>query len=293
MSKQQILGIDIGGSKLAWGIVSTDGVIGKSDVLPTPTDKEALLQILSDLATEHSVVAIGIGMAGIMSPDHRDVVVSPNLPSLSHFEIVRVLEEKTGLPVSLENDARCALVGEAWKGAATETSSVVLVTIGTGIGGAVMQRHNVLPHPSDLSCEIGRIIAMPDDYFPAPSGRGTIEALLGGKNLESRFGITMSELVSQVKKGEAEALELFETISYYFTESMRAIFDTYSCKLLVIGGKGALDLDLYYRTELPCPVVPASLGEQAGIVGAARIALDLYEKIEADKAGYERNLGVE
>ena len=81
----------------------------------------------------------------------------------------------------LENDARCALIGEVWKGSAQEFSSAVLLTLGTGVGGAVMQKGTVLPHPQSISLEIGRLIVDPTDIFPTTSGFGTVEALIGGR----------------------------------------------------------------------------------------------------------------
>jgi glucokinase len=284
MSSLKILGFDIGGTKIAWGLVDEEGKIHQQGHVPTPPVRDEFLKTILSIITKHKPDAVGIGIAGTVSADHQDVVVSPHLPELSHFELVQTIQEKHPVPIALDNDARCALIGEVWKGKAQNVSSAVLITLGTGVGGAVMQKEVVLPHPHDITQEIGYLTADPDDLFPASSGKGSIEALLGGENLEDRFGIPVGDLVARARKEDPEALEIFKTISYYFIQSVRAIFETYNCKLILVGGKGNQDLDLYLRDIPPCPVEAAGLGELAGVIGAARLGLDLYEQEQEEIA---------
>ena len=280
-----ILGFDIGGTKTAWGLVTADGRLKAHGVFPSPQHRDAMISAIITLVKEKKPQAVGIGVAGTVSPDHRDTVVCPHLPELSHFEIVQAIRsEFPEIPVALDNDARCALIGEVWQGKAKDLTSVVMITIGTGIGGAVMQKGQVLPHPHDLNEEISHLIADPSDLLPASSGRGSVESLLGGQNLEDRFGIPVAELIAQARKEDKDAVETLKTISYYFIQAIRAIYDVYHCKLILVGGKGLNDLDLYLRDVPPCPVESADLGELAGVIGAARLGLDLYEQEEEEAA---------
>jgi glucokinase len=279
-----VLGFDVGGTKTAWGIFTLEGDLVKKGSFPTPQDREEFLSALVEIAKNPEVSAVGIGIAGTTSANHEDVVVCPNIPSLSHFQLVSHLKVELGKPVTLDNDARCALIGEAWKGAAQDISSTVMITIGTGIGGAVMQKGVVLPHPTDINMEISHILVDSTNFMETSSGRGTVEALLGGKNLEERFGLPVGELVASAKAGEEEAVGVFETISHYFLQAIQAIHYTYHCRQILVGGKGCNDLGLYLQGNPPCPVHAAKLGEEAGIYGAARLALDLNEMIEEDDA---------
>lgn len=280
-----VLGFDIGATKLAWGLVQEDGELLKQGEFPTPHSKEDLLEKVATVVEQAGKVkALGVGIAGVTTANHEDIVVFPNIPELSHFQIVKELRSSFGLPVALDNDARCALVGESWLGSAIETSSAVLITVGTGIGGAVKQKGSVLPHPTDVSKEIGRIVADPTDLLPVQGERGTIEALIGGKNLEMRFGISMKDVAIGAKAKNPEDVQLFEVISNYFMQCLRAIVDVYNPKMIIVGGHGSEELDLYLQGEPPRPVIPAALGKMAGVFGAARLALDLHEKqLEEDK----------
>lgn len=281
------LAIDIGGTKTSWAIVDQAGKIEKQDIFPTPEDRDALLKQLIRIIADTSPQAIGIGIAGTISANHRDIVVSPNLPNLSHFEIVATLQEAHDLPIALDNDARCALIGEAWTGAATEVSSAVLLTLGTGVGGAVMQKNTVLPHPFDLTKEIAYLKADSSDIFPCRTGAGSVEALLGGKNLEMRYGCELGKVFADARKKNPEAQEIVNLISHSFKLVIETIWETYEPKLILIGGKGALDLDLYLDYTPPTKVVAAKNGEAAGLIGAARLGYDILEKTLQERAEWD------
>lgn len=277
------LGIDVGGTKTAWGVVDLDGVLLDSGSFPTPPERETFIHALQEVVREHPSHGVGVGIAGTLSKNHQETLVCTNLPHLSELPLASLLREAGAILTSLDNDARCAMIGEVWLGAAASYTSAVLLTLGTGVGGAVMQRGSVLPHPSDVSQELGRIMVDPSDVFPAVSGAGTIEAFIGGRNLEERLEISLGEIAEKAEHGDAEALDTWHVISDYFQECVRAVHDQYSSKVIIIGGKGCKDLPLYLGNhEYPCPIIPAALGSEAGIYGAARLALDLYDEQQTD-----------
>jgi len=113
-----------------------------------------------------------------------------------------------------------------------------------------------------------------------------VETLIGGRNLERRFDISLKDLAADVRKGDNEAKETWQDISYLFTQVLKAIHAEYSCKNIIVGGIGAKDLEYYLNdTEPPCPVIPAKLGEDAALYGAARLAIVVYSSRKtADEA---------
>ena len=283
----RVLSFDIGGTKTAWGLVDAEGTLQAHGSFPTPQEQAPFLSSLTNVIGKHVADAVGIGMAGTVSADHEDLIVCPNIPALSHLQLVRRLREAGAPLTTLENDARCALIGEVWKGSAGDFSSAVMLTLGTGVGGAVMQKGKVLPHPQDISLEIGRLIVDPTDIFPTTSGFGTVEALVGGRNLQERFGISLADEAEHAARSESQSLEVWGYISEYFHLCLESIYAEYQCRTIIVGGKGSRDLSRYLGSqEPPCPVIPAALGEQAGVFGAARLALDIYE--EDKKEWYER-----
>lgn len=282
-----VLAFDIGGTKTAWAVVDETGKILKQDRFPTPGTQEELLGGLLTVAKAHpDVVAVGVGFPGPVTGDGT-VIHCTQLPHLAGSTPAAAVGELLGVPSRADNDARCALIGEIWKGAGQDITSAVFLGLGTGIGGAVMQKGRVLPAPHDVMQEIGHIVADPSNPFPGTAGPGTIESLIGGKSTEERFGVKLSELSEQAHKGNEEALELWKTISYYFLLSVRAIADIYSCKRIIVGGGGAKDLEFYLQDPPPCSVVAAELGTEAGLVGAARLAWDAFEEVASAKKAEE------
>ncbi|MEI6477521.1 MAG: ROK family protein [bacterium] len=273
------LGFDIGGSKVAWGLVSEEGKLLTSGRYHTPADAEAFMQALVETIEAHPATAVGIGIAGTLSSDRHSTALCTNIPSLSNFPLVdRLAERFPDTVFAMDNDARCALIGEVWLGAAQELSSAVMITIGTGIGGAVMRRGIVRPHPQDIGQEVGRISVDPSDVFPSKSGRGSVESFIGGRNLQERLQIELAHESEAVRTGDQDSKEVWHAISYFFIQCIQAIYGEYHCDTIIVGGVGSRDLDHYLQDPAPCKVIAAKLGEEAGIYGAGRLAIDAYQE---------------
>jgi len=149
-----------------------------------------------------------------------------------------------------------------------------------------MERGRVLAHPLDINEEIGRITVDPTDLFPTPSGHGTVEALIGGHNLEDRLQISLREEAVKAREGDPEALEVWRNIAHFFIQTVRVVHDHYQPEAIIIGGIGGQDLQFYLQDKPPCRVLAGKLGTASGIMGAARIALDLLD-IKASEADIE------
>lgn len=279
--RKHFLAFDVGATKTAWGRFNPKGELLESGQTSTPTEPEPFIALLLEQIKQEEPLAVGIGLAGTISAEHGDILVCTNLPALSHVQLVNDLASYTSVPVTLDNDARCALIGEIWQGGAEQYQDVVLLTLGSGVGGAVMQQRVILPHPLDISQEIGRLVVDPTDVFPSPTGEGTLEALLGGINLERRLQVSLAEIARLTKAGDPEALGLWKRISQYFIAGIRVVHDQFQCEAIIIGGKGSQDLELYLQDTPPCPVLAAKLGGEAGLYGAARIGMDHYAELKA------------
>ena len=276
------LGFDIGGSKIAWGILNEEGAILKEGRFPTPDNYSNLLASLVTVAKEQKPATVGLGIPAVFDRKGVEILYSTNLPFLAHHKLAEDLCRETGIMACMNNDAQCALIGEVWQGSAQDFSSAVLLTLGTGVGGALMQKRIVRPYPQDASLELCRLIVDPSDVFPSRTGRGTLEALIGGHSLEKRFGVSLAEMSQKAHAGNADALEFWQEVAELFQQCVLAIHTEYSCKNIIIGGIGSTDLELYMQAPTPCPVIAAALGEKAGIYGAARIAMDYYEDFHKD-----------
>lgn len=271
------LGFDIGGTKVAWALGNEEGAILTSGRFGTPSTPEELIASLQEIIDKQHPTAIGIGIAGTIDTGKGSTILCPNIPAFSDMPLVEMLREHYDFPIALDNDARCALIGEVWKGAAKDLSSAVLITVGTGIGGAVMQKGKILPHPRDIQEEVGRIVIDPSDVFPSKSGTGSIESFIGGRNLEERLQISLGDCATKVRENDEEAVEIWYAISYFFIQCIREIYTRYHCKTIIVGGVGSKDLQYYLQDEPPCPVIAATLGAEAGMIGAIRLAIDEHD----------------
>lgn len=273
MITKPVLAFDIGGTTSRWALVNPAGKVLRLAQSSSPKSEATLLRMVSKAIRETGATNIGIAIAGTVSVDHLDTLVCTNLPNLSHRHLAAHVATH-GAECFLENDARCALLGEQWLGAARHFSNVLMLTIGTGVGGAILRGGEVLPHPTDLAEEVGRLMIDRNDLFPTDSGSGTLEALLGGKNLESRFGVKLSELAAGARRGNRELLQAWHPIQELMQRSLAVLVATYTPERIIVGGKGGKDLEWYLgETPPPVPVVPAVLGERAGLLGAAKLVL--------------------
>ena len=174
------IGIDIGGTRLRAARIR-DGVIEARATAPSSPDPQVVLRRVLDLVTEvrtPEVVALGIGVPGQVHA-HTRRVLSGGYVNLSGLDFTAEVESATGLPVTIENDATMALLGEAAHGAAKGLQNVVMLTIGTGIGGAILDGGRVL-RGSGSAGQLGHICVDPHGR-PCVCGRvGCVETVSSG-----------------------------------------------------------------------------------------------------------------
>jgi glucokinase len=144
MHSLEVIGVDLGGTAIKLGLFSADGILLKKQHLQTPHPATpgavciALVEGIEALDPDHRALVVGIGLPGPMDVRARVARVCINLPGWEDVPLADWLEPRLQRRVTLANDGNCALVGEAWKGAAQGCSDVVMLTLGTGVGGGVM-----------------------------------------------------------------------------------------------------------------------------------------------------------
>jgi glucokinase len=289
-------GIDIGGTKLAAGVVDAAGAVVQRSQIPTPTEDAdaliaAIVDAINDLTDEHEVAAGGIGVAGLVDETGELVRSASHLP-LRDTPLREKVASAVGLPVVVDNDANVGGWAEVRFGAAAGTAESVFVAVGTGIGGALIVGGEVQRGAHGVAGEIGHVIVERDGR-PCPCGsRGCWEQYASGRAFlrvarEAGFEVQHGSAVTDAAAGGDErAIRVFEEIGTWLGMGIASLVAVLDPDVVVIGGgmSGAGDLllaptqrafedYLTARGRRPEPgIVLAALGPDAGLIGAADLA---------------------
>ena len=273
------LAIDIGGTKLAVGVVSPSGVLLSRMQAPTPITGvwsvlEGLIRLQMQEATVE-LVACGVGCGGPMTRGGEQV--SPlNIPDWRGFQLRSAIEGATGLATDIANDAHALVLGEVWCGNAVGVDDVVGMVVSTGVGGGIVSHGKLVTGRLGNAGHIGHVIVEPDGRLCECGAFGCLEAHVSGRSIEAITGRPSNQATDDVKitAGKLVGRAL---------ASVGAIMDL---KLCVIGGSVALgfgepffaaaqnELDRCARLEFiqGIQVMPVGLGDAAPLIGAASLA---------------------
>jgi glucokinase len=308
------IGLDIGGTKIAGGVVADHGTVLDLVEVPTPATGDApgtlevLLQVINSLRDRYPAVeAIGAGAAGMVEWPSGHIRWAPN-NAYRELPLRQLLAQETGLPAVVDNDGNVAAWAEARHGAAAGYGHVVVLTVGTGIGAGVVLGGQLQRGYSGLGGEIGHITVTPDGRRCGCGNTGCLEAMASGSAL-GRAGreaaaadpggvlaalageaekVTGQVVFDAARRGDRTARELFGQIGYWLGVGIASVVNLLDIELVVIGGglvsagelllapaKESFGRFLFGRARRPLPaIVPAHFGPGAGVVGAAALALD-------------------
>ena len=307
------IGVDVGGTKIAAGVVDDDGHIVAQLRRETPsTDPVALVDTVAGLASElalaHDVKAIGIGAPGFIDETRSIVRFAPNL-AWREEPLGEAVRKRTNLAVVVENDANSAAWAEARFGAGRDQSDVVMLTIGTGVGGGIVIGNRLFRGRFGIGAEMGHTNAVPHGRRCGCGNRGCYEQYASGRALvhEARElassspalagrllelgggtpeGIEGEEVTLAAQEGNAAARECFDIVGRYLGQLMADLAAVLDPGCFVLGGgvseagdllllpaRHAFRAALTGRGHRPVAEVRiAHLGGDAGVVGAADLA---------------------
>lgn len=274
------LGVDIGGTLIKGLRLGEGGGIEARDTARVPDTPQALLQVTGDMLDQlrrGDTAAVGVGMAGLVRWPMGTFVWGPHLPWLD-LPIGGYLTERLQLPVSVDNDANCAVVAEVEQGSARGARHVVLITIGTGIGSG-LYLDGQLYRGSSFAGELGHMKLAVGGPPCACGGRGCWETMVSNARLEPWLSLAQA--------GDEEARRQLWGIGEWLGRGLVLVATVLDPEVLVIGGGGGASAGEYLlpparaavaeawtgsRFREPVPVLAAAAGTWAGALGAALIA---------------------
>ncbi|MGH2654633.1 MAG: ROK family glucokinase [Actinomycetota bacterium] len=305
------IGIDVGGTKVAGLRLAEDGAVLDRTERPTPADDvSATVETVSELAAELAAAggeALGVGAAGMVDFDAGVLRYAPNL-AWREIPLRDLLSERTGLPCVMDNDANVAAWGEYRFGAARGYRHVLVVTVGTGIGGGIVADGELFRGAHGFAAEIGHIIVEPDGPLCGCGNRGCWEQVASGRALDRLARAEVEQdpagriaalaagaeasgrhVSEAARGGDPPATAIFAAVGRRLGEGIAGLVNILDPEVVIVGGgvaeEGAVLLDparhafldaveaSEHRPEVP--ILAATLGNDAGAIGAAALGLGL------------------
>lgn len=301
MQPHRVIGVDVGGTKTLYAVVTHEGAIeARLERHTVVSSQDALLAELDDgveeLRTAHpDTSALGFGIPSRVDQRTGRAVASVNVP-LTDVDFRDRMRERHGLPVAIDNDGNAAAIAEWRIGAARGASNVVMLTLGTGIGGGLILGGRPYRGATGSGAELGHIVIEFDGPLCACGGRGHLEAVASGKAAgqvaQKLYGPEASgqDLVRRAESGEDDAVEAMAAIGRRLGAAIATFVNIFEPEIVVIGGgfgraselmlgpaRGVLARDGLAPGRDSLRIVEAQLGSDAGVIGAGMIAFEALD----------------
>ena len=287
----EVMGIDLGGSAIKLGRFGPDGHCRAELTLatPQPATPEAVVAAIvagiNQIDPDRQTRAIGLGTPGPADAAGRVARVAINLQGWQEVPIADLLEGQTGRPTIVANDANCAGLGEAWLGAGRAFQDMVLLTLGTGVGGAIILNGQLFVGRQGTAGELGLITLNPDGP-PCNSGnRGSLEQYCSVQAIQRTMGMTPAALYDLARAGDQSAIAFWQHYGAWLGAGLTSLIYVLTPEAIILGGGISAAWEFFLpatRLEVEQRVLPSSreglqiliaeLGNRAGMVGAARLA---------------------
>ena len=308
------VGVDVGGTKVLGGVVDASGKVLATSRRDTPREggselTKTIAEVALELMQEHSITAVGVSAAGFVSSDRKTMLATPNIADWNGVQLDVELTKLIGLPVVIENDANAAAWGEAKFGAGRNQAHMMMLTIGTGVGGGIVVNHELYRGAFGIAAEFGHLRVVPEGHLCGCGARGCFEQYASGsalrrhareaisaspdlaRNLLARGdgtidGLTGQAITDAAREGDAVALAAFQTTAQYLGAGIASLAVLLDPSCVVIGGgvidageillaptREAMKRYMPFAGKHPYPeIVAAELGNEAGLVGVADLA---------------------
>jgi len=293
------IGVDLGGTKILAGVVARDGSIVRRHERPTPQDSQehvlGELEAAVDALFDESVSAVGFGVPSPIDQQRGVVVRAVNVP-LEDAPLRDRMHERFGVPIGLDNDANAAAIGEWRAGAGRGEDDLVMVTLGTGVGGGVISGGRPFRGRDGAGVELGHVVIVHDGRpcQGACNGRGHLEAYVSGTAASAAaretFGPSADahRLVRLANEGDEQARELLEEVGRYLGSGIGSFVNVFGPQLVVLGGgfgvaayeyllgpaEGVTRREALEPMRSTVQLAKAELGTAAGLIGAAFVGFE-------------------
>jgi glucokinase len=308
------IGIDVGGTKVLGGVVNASGEILTTARRDTPREGgRALTQTIADVANEllsaYPVESIGVSAAGFISSDRQTILATPNIAGWNGVNLDKELTQILGKRIVLENDANAAAWGEFKFGAGRGRNDLMLLTLGTGVGGGLILDGSLFRGAFGIGAELGHMRLVPDGHLCGCGIRGCLEQYASGsallrhareaisaspdiaRNLLARGdgsleGLKGEHITDAAREGDPVALAAFNTMASYLGAGIASLCAVIDPSCIVLGG-GVIDAGeiflgptreaalrlIPFSGKHPYPeIIAAELGNSAGLVGVADLS---------------------
>ncbi len=294
MEEKIVVGMDFGGTKIKFGLVLNDGtILGETLTLPTQSDRrgdeivgtmiDGIERVVQDSnLSMQQIHGIGIGSPGPLDLKKGIILEAPNLPTLHHFPLGQTLESYFNLPVAINNDANCFVLGEACFGSAQQASIVCGATLGTGFGCGVVINRKIYEGSTGTAAEV----------WCSPYADRTFEEY-GSARAVSRVyqqitdqHLNSKEIYSLAQENDQDAIAAWSKFGVHLGKMLAIITNLLDPDVIVIGGSVSHAWQFFYNSMLEnlheninqaprehLQIVQAALGDNAGLLGAAALLL--------------------
>ncbi|MDJ1176673.1 ROK family protein [Roseofilum capinflatum] len=296
MNEPTVIGIDIGGTGIKLGRFAKDGSCQNTLTLPTPQPAtpeaviSALLPALGELDPDHSALALGVGVPGPVDQTGKISRLAINLTDWQDVPLAAWLEDKTGKPTILANDANCAGLGESWIGAGRNFQDLILLTLGTGVGGAIIIDGKLFTGRQGTAGELGLITIDLYGHECNSGNRGSLEQQVSIPAVRRLGHLDPEELGHLAETGNRQALEFWQNYGHRLGAGLANLIYVLTPEAIILGGgisQSAAHFLPATLSEIEQRVLPTSreglqilvaeLGNQAGMVGAAKLAWECVD----------------
>jgi glucokinase len=292
MAPNQVIAVDLGGTKLAAALVDSRGQMAKQTILAVDTSSslapvnqivKVTRELIGAKKNEGKISAIGVAVPGLFRRD--GTVWAPNLKGWKRMPLAQHLKRAVGLPVVVESDRNAAVLGETWLGAAKGKSDAIVLMLGTGIGAGIWSGGRLVRGAHELSGCVGWMVVA-DPYGKEARQVGQLESLAAGPAIARAGGsINAQNVAAAARCGDPTAIQIYLEAGRLLGYAVANLVSLFDPEIVVIGGGLAKASDLFLESlreaakERAQPIaarhvriVASPLGPNANLLGVARLA---------------------
>jgi glucokinase len=312
---QVVIGVDLGGTNLRTALLSVDGDIldrHKEATYAADGWNKVVARLIDNIARQREiavqrgkrVIAVGVGAPGVIRMDKGIVVKSPNFPDWNNLPLKDELEKALRIPVIIENDANAAAIGEQWRGAGRGIDSMILLTLGTGVGGGVIINGKIWQGADGMAGEVGHMTLIPDGRLCGCGNIGCLEMYASARGIVQSYreapelkgaaaasDVTSAMIYDAARNGDSVAQRIMKDMGRMLGIGIANLINIFNPQMIVLGGGvrhawelfiGATHDEIMRRAfQVPAErtkIVPSLLGDDAGMIGAAAEALQKLQQ---------------